>query len=67
MKSIGSSRFVRSMIFPVFPALLMADLLGGCMKSDKVAGGTSETTNGRYSALVTYSNGRPEANALVLH
>ncbi len=55
------------MIFPVFLALLLADLLCGCMKSEKVAGGTSETTNGRYSALVTYSNGSPAANALVLH
>ncbi len=66
MKSIRPSRFVRSMIFPVFLALLLADLLCGCMKSEKVAGGTSETTNGQYSALVTNSDGTPAANALVL-
>ncbi len=66
MKSISSSRFVQLKIFPVFLALLLADLLCGCMKSDKLAGGTSETTNGEYSALVTNADGTPAANALVL-
>jgi hypothetical protein len=40
-------------------------LLAGCLQASKVAGGTSETTNGVYSASVAYADGKPAAHARV--
>jgi hypothetical protein len=44
----------------------LAALLCGCLKSSGLAGGTSETTNGEYTARVAYADGRPAAKSLVL-
>lgn len=46
-------------------ALMTLCAMGACLKSERVAGGTSETTNGDYAAYVSHADGKPAERALV--
>jgi hypothetical protein len=47
-------------------ALLSTGLLSACFQDDRVAGATSETTNGDLKASVTHADGSPAARVRVL-